>query len=507
VKTKWIRNILSKRYPNAVSDSEMEQILSFFNQCFKYWESFPQEAIDDILTVISTITIEFCSNIDFLSSFIRHFLRIAVLLPTSIVSKFLGIICEVLSQVPKQSQYVDFLKVFPPDLLETLCDILSPSAETTLLWSSVFVLMSLRSNLVSFQLYGECLNVETSVASEFGFAASKNTMRGCSLELEASFFIILHSLEFTQDRMYSSRFLNNLCSTCDASASPSRVADVSQNIISRFQSVDTCIMRMLEALKSQQHNDCVNTVKFASQCRMGILLSCHTHSDLDIASQIWNSSSRDGHMFLMQHLKEHLSSLLKFGKPIQKGFMKILSFCPDTSELISFVFNFQCAPIYALQTMGHLLRMQPEQKQISQQNTEDLILYLRRWSDFLLESKKSTSELDKIWCFWFDLWLSLSVHLLFAASVQKRSKFEQELLDLIGEKACSRLLFLLTAIHMHTSSQNQIFVQASSLICKGWLERRLKFSAIRKALLEQLMQNPELKQHHFCGFYFESLME
>ena len=140
-------------------------------------------------------------------------------------------------------------------------------------------------------------------------------------------------------------------------------------------------------------------------------------------------------------------------------------------------------------------------------NIEDLILYLRRWSEFLLESKKSTSELDKIWCFWFDLWLSLSVHLLFAVSVQKRSKFDQELLDLIGEKACSRLLFLLTSIHMHTSSQNEIFVQASSLICKGWLERRLKFSAIRKALLEQLMQNPELKQHNFCGFYFESLME
>jgi hypothetical protein len=507
VKTKWIRNVASKYYPNSLSDSDQEQVLSFFKLCFKHWETFPHEAIDDILTVISATTGVLCSQIDFLSSLIRNFLRIAVLLPTSTVLQFLDNLCEILLQVPKQSQLSDFMNTFSQDLLETLCDILSPSIDATLLWSKLFVFMSLRSNILSFQLYGEFLNIETSIASEFGFAASNRTMQGCSLELEVAFFIILHSLEFTQDRQYSSPFLNILCSTCLATTSSNRVTQIALNITSRLKYVDTCVMQMLAVLKSQQHTDCANTGKFASRCRIGVLLSCHTHSDFDIAGQIWNASSTDGHTFLIQHLKEHLSSHLKYGEPIQKGFMKILSFCPDIAEMISFVFNFQCAPIYALQTMGHLLRMQPEQKQLSENNVEDLIFYLRRWKDFLLDSKKSTSVLDRIWCLWIDLWLSLSVHVSFKATLQRQPKFNQDLLELIGEQACSRLLFSLEAAHMHTSSQNQIFVQASSLICKGWLERRLKFSTIRKTLLEQLMQSPELKQKQFSGIYFEALLE
>jgi hypothetical protein len=209
----------------------------------------------------------------------------------------------------------------------------------------------------------------------------------------------------------------------------------------------------------------------------------------------------------MQHLKEHLSSLLKFGDPIQKGFMKILSFCPETSELVSFVFEFQCAPIYALQTMGHLLRMQPEQKQLSEKNVEDLILYLQRWINFLLDSKKSASELDRIWNFWIDLWLSLSIHVSFKTTLCNRSRYSQDLFDLIDEKACARLLFSLTAMHMHTSIQNEIVVKASSFICKRWIEGHLKILGIRKDLLEQLIRNPEDKKEQFCGFYFESLME
>jgi hypothetical protein len=510
VKTKWIRNILSKCHPNTVSDAELEQVLSFFNLCFQNWETFPHDAIDDILNVISATTTVLCSRIDYLSSFIRSFLRIAVLLPISTVLQFLDILCELLSQVPKQSQQLDFLKAFPQDLLETICDILSPSIETTMCWSKLFAFMSLRSNLVSFQLYGECLNIETSVASELSFAVSNGTMRGCSLDLEVAFFIILHSLEFTQDRQFSSRVLNSLCSTCLATSSSTRVIDVALNITSRLKCVDTCVMQMLAVLKSQRHNHCANTGKFVSRCRMAVLLSCQASSDIDISWQIWHAScinGNDGHMFLMQHLKEQLSSLLKFGQPIQKGIMKMISFCPDIAEMISFVFKFQCAPIYALQTMGHLLRMQPEQKRLSEDNIEDLIFYLLRWNNFLLDSKKTTSELDRIWCFWIDLWLSLSIHLSFKSSLQKQSKFEQDLLDLIGEKACTRLLLSLEATHMHTSSQNQIFVQASSLACKGWLERRLKLSGIRKALLEQLFQNPELKQSLFSGFYFESLLE
>jgi hypothetical protein len=507
VKTKWIRNIFSKSYPNSLSDAELEQVFSFFNLCFENWETFPHEAIDDILTVISATTVVLCSQIDLLSSFIRSFLRIAVLLPTFIVLQFLDILCEILLQVPNKSQQSDFLKAFPQDLLETLCDILSPSLEASLLWSKLFVFMSLKSNLLSFQLYGECLNVETSVASEFGFAASNCTMRGCSLELEVAFFIILHSLDFTQDRQFSSRFMNSLCSTCYATLSSSRVTEVALNILSRLKSVDICVMQMLGISKSQQQNDCANTGKFVSRCRMGVLLSCHACSDLDISGHIWKTCSRDGHMFLMQHLQEHLSSLLNYGQPIQKGFMKILSFCPDIAEMISFVFNFQCAPIYALQTLGHLLRMQPEQKELSEKTAEDLISYLRRWNNFLLDSKKSTTELDRIWCFWIDLWLSMSIHFLYKTSLPRRAEFDQKLHDLIGEKACTRLLLSLEAKHMHTSSQNQILVQASSLICKGWLERRHKFSAIRKALLEQLMQNPERKQHLFGGFYFECLLE
>jgi len=202
---------------------------------------------------------------------------------------------------------------------------------------------------------------------------------------------------------------------------------------------------------------------------------------------------------------------LEFGNPIQKGFMKILSFCRDTSQLVAFVFEFRCAPIYALQTMGHLLRMQPEKKELSEQNVEDLILYLRRWNDFLLDSKKSTSELDRMWGFWIDLWLSMSVHVSCKAAIQKRSTFVQDLFDLIGERVCFRLLSSLAAMHMHTSNQNLIVVKACSFICKFWLEQHLKdhfkISGIRKALIEQLVQNPEFMKDNFCGIYFEALME
>jgi hypothetical protein len=87
------------------------------------------------------------------------------------------------------------------------------------------------------------------------------------------------------------------------------------------------------------------------------------------------------------------------------------------------------------------------------------------------------------------------------------SKYTQDLFDLIDEKACTRLLFSLTALHMYTSNQSEIVVKACSLICKRWLELHVKISGIRKSLLEQLLQNPELKKNQFCGFYFESLME
>jgi hypothetical protein len=467
-----------------------------------------QEAIDDILTGLSTIAIVLCSKIDFLSSFIRNFLHIAALLPSCSVFIFLELICEILLQVPLQRQSVDFLKVFPSDLLQTLCDCLSSSIQPSLLWNKIFVFMILRSNLSSFELYGESLILETTIASEFGFAASKCTMGGCSLDLEVAFFIILHSLEFTQDRQCSSRFLNSLCSTCLAMTSPSRVTNVALNITSRLKSVDTCATLMLEVFKNQHDNYCAHTKAFTSRCRMGVLLACQSHSDLDIAGQVWSAcSSGDGYIYLMQHLKEHLSLLLKFGNPIQKEFMKILSFCPSTSELVSFVFEFQCAPIYALQTMGHLLRMQPEQKLLSEKNVEDLISYLRRWNVFLLDSKKSKSELDKIWGFWIDLWSSLSIHLSFETMLRKRSKFIQDSIDLIDENACKWLVSSLTAMHMHTSNQNQVVVRSSSIICKAWLEKRLKFSGIRKSLLQQFMQQPDHLKDQFCGFFFEALLE
>ena len=486
-------------------------MLLFFNQCFKFWGTFPQQSIDDILSGISAFRIVLCSKIDFMSLFIRNFLQIAVLLPGPTSLNFLSVLCDILLQVPKQSHNIHFLKVFPSDFLENLCDILSRSIEPSLLWNKVFVFMSLISNLASSELYGECLIVETSLSSEFGFAASKSTMAGCSLELEVAFFFILHSLEFLHDCQYSSRFLNNLCSTCPSMKSSYRVMEVALSITSRLKNVHLCVKRMLHILNCQYDNHYANTVKFTSRCRMGILLSCYTQSDIDIASQIWNGSSRDGHHFLMQHLKEHLSSLLEFGNPIQKGFMKILSFCRDTSQLVAFVFEFRCAPIYALQTMGHLLRMQPEKKELSEQNVEDLILYLRRWNDFLLDSKKSTSELDRMWGFWIDLWLSLSVHVSCKAAIQKRSTFVQDLFDLIGERVCFRLLSSLAAMHMHTSNQNLIVVKACSFICKFWLEQHLKdhfkISGIRKALIEQLVQNPEFMKDNFCGIYFEALME
>ena len=468
----------------------------------------PQEAIDDILTGLSTIAVVLCSKIDFLSSFIRNFLHVAASLPSCTVFQFLELLCEILMQVPLQRQSSDFLKVFPLDLLETLCDCLSSSIQPSLLWSKIFVFTILRSNLLSFELYGECLFVETNVASEFGFVASKCSMGGCSLELEVAFFIILHSLEFAQDRQYCSRFINFLCSTCHAMISPSRVTEVALNIISRLKSVDTCALRMLQVLKIEHDNDCAHTNGFTSRCRMGVLLVCQSHSDIDIAGQVWSASnSGGGYIYLMQHLKEHLSSLLKFGSPIQKEFMKILSFCPNTSDLVSFVFQFKCAPIYALQTMGHLLRMQPEQKRLSEKHIEDLISYLRRWNDFLLDSKKSKAELDRIWSYWIDLWTSLSIHLSFQTLLPKRSKFIQDSTDLIDENACRWLVFSRTAMHMHTSNQNQVVVKSFSIICKAWLEKRVKLSGIRKSLLEQFMQNPECLKDQFCGFYFEALME
>lgn len=507
VKIRWVTNILAQFYADSLSQAEIGQVLSFFNQCFEVWASFQKETIEDILRGISTITVVLCHEIDFLGSFIRNFLQITVLLPGSTVFLFLDILCEILFQVPNQEMHTDLLKAFPPDLVETLCDLLSSSIEPSLLWNKFFVFMSLRLNLVSFELFGEHLIVKASAASEFAFAASKGTMGGCSLELEVSFFIILHSLEFLKDRQYSSRFLNILSSTCHAIDSSSRVSEVALNIVSRLKNVDTCVTRILEVLQGQHDNHCANTSKFTSRCRMGLLLACHTYSDLDIAGQVWNVCSTDGHIFLMQHLKEHLSSLLQFGDPIKKEFMKILSFCPDTSELLSFVFEFQCAPIYALQTIGHLLRMQPEQKVLSEKNIQELIFYLQRWNNFLLDSKKPTSELDKIWSFWIDLWLSVSVHVSFKRMLPNASKYSQDLFDLIDEKTCTRLLFSLTALHMYTSNQSEIVVKACSLICKRWLETHVKISGIRKSLLEQLLQNPEHKKNQFCGFYFESLME
>jgi hypothetical protein len=498
---------LSQSNANAVSTATTEEVLFFFNQCFKFWGSFPQQSIDDILSGISAFSIVLCWKIDFLSSFIQNFLQIAVLLPGPTSLNFLNVLCEILMQVSKQSHNIEFLKVFPSNFLETLCDILSHSIEPSLLWNSVFVFMSLISNLASFECFGEYLIVEAALSSEFGFAASKSTMRGCSFDLEVAFFIILHSLEFLHDCQYSSRFLNILCSTCPSMTSSCRVMEVALSITSRLKNVHLCVTQILKVLKCQDDHHCANTDKFTSRCQIGILLTCCTQGDIDIASEIWNCSSRDGHYFLVQHLKEHLSSFLEFGNPIQKGFMKILSFCPNTSELVAFVFEFQCAPIYALQTMGHLLRMQPEQKELSERNIEDIILYLRRWNDFLLDSKKSMSELDRIWGFWIDLWLSLSVHVSYKAEIQKRSLFLKDLFDLIGEKVCSRLLFSLSATHMHTSNQNQIVVKACSFICKFWLEQQFKICGIRKALIEQLMQNPELQKQNYCGFYFEALME
>jgi hypothetical protein len=371
----------------------------------------------------------------------------------------------------------------------------------------MFVFMALRSNLLSFELYGESLLVERGIASEFGFAASQGTMMNCSLDLEVAFYIILQSLEFTQDRLYRSCFLNNLCSTCLASSSSSRVTEIAINITSRLKSADVCVVRITEVLRILHGDDSEYTEKFISRCRMGVLLSCCTCSGLDIAGQIWIARSIEGRKYLMQHLKHHLNSLLKCGNPIPKEFMKILSFCPDTSELITFVLEFQCSPIFALQSMGHLLRMQPEQKQLSEKNVEDLISYLGRWNDFLNYSKKSTLELDKIWRFWIDLWLSLSIHTSIKTTLQNRSNCIRDLFNLIDKSACSRLLRSLTDMHMHTSNQNQIVINASSMICKNWLEQRHKISGIRKSLIEMFMRNPERFKEQFCGFYFEALIQ
>jgi hypothetical protein len=148
----------------------------------------------------------------------------------------------------------------------------------------------------------------------------------------------------------------------------------------------------------------------------------------------------------------------------------------------------------------------PTQNATSEQNIEDLSLYLRRWNDFLQDSKKSISELDRIWGFWIDLWLSLTDHVSCKAANQKRSTFVENMFDLIGERVCFRLLSSLAALHMHTSNQNLIVFKARSFICKFWLEQHLKvhfkISGIRKTLFEQLVQNPEfMKDNSFsrCG--------
>jgi hypothetical protein len=153
----------------------------------------------------------------------------------------------------------------------------------------------------------------------------------------------------------------------------------------------------------------------------------------------------------------------------------------------------------------------PTQNATSEQNIEDLSLYLRRWNDFLQDSKKSISELDRIWGFWIDLWLSLTDYVSCKAANQKRSTFVENMFDLIGEIVCFMLLSSLAALHMHTSNQNLIVFKARSFICKFWLEQHLKvhfkISGIRKTLIEQLVQNPEFMKDNFCGFYFEALME
>ena len=83
-----------------------------------------------------------------MSSFIRNFLQIAVLLPGPTSLNFLSVLCDILLQVPKQSHNIHFLKVFPSDFLENLCDILSRSIEPSLLWNKVFVFMSFMRSIM-----------------------------------------------------------------------------------------------------------------------------------------------------------------------------------------------------------------------------------------------------------------------------------------------------------------------------------------------------------------------
>jgi hypothetical protein len=154
----------------------------------------------------------------------------------------------------------DFLKVFPSEFLENLCDILSRSIEPSLLWSKIFVFMSLISILASSDLYGECLIMETTLASEFGFAASKSMMGGCSLELEVAFFFILQSLELLHDCQYSSRFLNNLCATCPSMKLSHRVMEVALSTTSRLKNVHLCVKHMFHILKCQHDHQYANAV-------------------------------------------------------------------------------------------------------------------------------------------------------------------------------------------------------------------------------------------------------